>query len=73
MDIDLDLVFDGNLDKPLASNSKSNKLLTENQWLVALNQFIKPAALEFNLILSSHSFRINYITGLLQKKKAFFL
>ena len=32
----------------------------------AINRFMKPAIKEFKLFLSSHSFRINYITRLLR-------
>lgn len=64
--LDIAEVFDNNFDKPLASASVSNKLLASPQWLKSLNEFIKPAQKEFNLVLSSHSFRVNYITSLLR-------
>jgi hypothetical protein len=36
------------------------------QWIRSLNGFIKLAVPKFNLNLSSHSFRVNYITSLLR-------
>ena len=64
--LDIAEVFDSNLQKPLASTSVSNKLLTSAQWVRSLNEFIKPAKKQFNVVLSSHSFRVNYITSLLR-------
>lgn len=64
--LDISQVYANDPDKPLASTSRSNKLLTNDQWLTSLNDFIKPAKSKFHLVLSSHSFRVNYITSLLR-------
>ena len=67
-DIQLDfaIAFAGDTEKPLASGFKSNQLLSGSQWLHSLNDFIRPAQVAFNLVLSSHSFRVHYITSLLR-------
>lgn len=64
--LDIAEVFGDDQTKPLASAYKSNKLLAEDLWVSALNKFIKPAKHHFDLELTSHSFRINYITYLLR-------
>ena len=63
---DIDLVFQQNFEKPLASNAKSNDVLHPTHWISNLNLFIKNAADQFQFKLSSHSFRIHYITHLLK-------
>lgn len=66
VELDISEVFSGgDASKPLGSNRGSNKLLTKARWIDSLNKFIKPAKSKFNLVLSSHSFRVNYITSLL--------
>ena len=41
-------------------------MISTVQWLNSLNKFIEPAESEFHLVLSSHSFRVHYITSLLR-------
>lgn len=65
MQLDISQVYADDPYKPLASTSTSNKLLTNARWIASLNTFIKPARSKFDLVLSSHSFRANYITSLL--------
>ena len=64
--LDFAITFAGDTQKPLASSFKSNQLLSSSRWLHSLNRFIKPAQDAFNLVLSSHSFRVHYITSLLR-------
>ena len=64
--LDIAEVFGDDLNKPLASTSISNNLVTRARWLKSLNDFIKPAKDHFHLVLSTHSFRVNYITSLLR-------
>jgi site-specific recombinase XerD len=40
--------------------------MRQDDWVKIINRFIKPAAEAFDKPLSSHSFRVNYITGLLK-------
>ena len=63
--LDISEVFGHDFNKPLASTNLSNNLLTKARWLKSLNDFIKPAQDHFQLVLSTHSFRVNYITSLL--------
>lgn len=46
---------------------ESKKQMGKDEWVRSINRFMQPAILEFNLILTSHSFRINYVTKLLGK------
>jgi len=64
--LDISQVFANDPEKPLASTYESNKLISTVQWLNSLNKFIEPAESQFNLVLSSHSFRVHYITSLLR-------
>lgn len=64
--LDVDTVFAGNKEKPLASKSNSCDLLTENQWIFSINQFMAVAKKEFHLKISTHSYRINYVTSILR-------
>ena len=64
--LDFAIAFEGDTEKPLASGFKSSQLLSTSQWLQSLNDFIKPAREAFNLVLSTHSFRVHYITSLLR-------
>ena len=63
---DIKQVFGDEESKPLASGQTSNNLVHPNRWLITLNDFIKQATCKFNLKLTSHSFRVNYITSLLR-------
>lgn len=63
--LDISEVFGHDFNKPLASTNLSNNLLTKARWLKSLNDFIKPAQNHFQLVLNTHSFRINYINNLL--------
>nr|NP_689349.1 putative integrase/recombinase protein [Chaetosphaeridium globosum]AAM96636.1 putative integrase/recombinase protein [Chaetosphaeridium globosum] len=49
--------------------TSKGSMVDEHIWLKCINNFIKPAANHFNVKLSSHSFRINYITNLLKVMK----
>ena len=64
--LDISQVFANDPEKPLASTYESNKLISTVQWLHSLNKFIQPAESEFHLVLSSHSFRVHYITSMLR-------
>jgi site-specific recombinase XerD len=48
----------------LGWSERSKNKMTETQWIITLNKFIQPAVKHFGLVLSSHSFRINFITQL---------
>lgn len=65
LNIEIKTVFGDYYNKPLASPQKSRKQIGKDEWVRSINRFIEPAILEFNLILTSHSFRINYVTKLL--------
>lgn len=64
--LDVAIAFAGETEKPLSSGFKSNQLLSSSQWLHSLNDFMRPAQDAFNLVLSSHSFKVHYITSLLR-------
>jgi integrase/recombinase XerD len=64
--IDVERVFGEDNEKMLATPAHSYQEISNTQWLNSLNQFIKLATPNFNLILSSHSFRVNYVTSLLR-------
>lgn len=64
--LDLKAVFGDSENKPLASAQNSVKMMGKDEWVRAINRFMQPAIVKFELILTSHSFRINYITRLLK-------
>jgi transposase InsO family protein/site-specific recombinase XerD len=66
LSFDIERVFRLDDTKPLGSSARSNKVLRNEQWIRTLNNFIKQAVPQFKLVLSSHSFRVNYITSLLR-------
>lgn len=66
LDLDIKTVFGQQYNKPLASADNSTKQIGKDQWIRSINRFMQPAISEFNLNLTSHSFRINYITKLLR-------
>ena len=66
LDLDIQTVFGQQYNKPLASAENSTKQISKDQWIRSINRFMQPAISKFNLILTSHSFRINYITRLLK-------
>lgn len=66
LDLDIQTVFGQQYNKPLASAENSTKQIGKDQWIRSINRFMQPAISKFNLILTSHSFRINYITRLLR-------
>nr|YP_009710009.1 hypothetical protein [Coleochaete scutata]QFU80114.1 hypothetical protein [Coleochaete scutata] len=47
-------------------NSAVGRLVRKDNWIKNINRFMRPASKVFKKTLSSHSFRVNYITRLLQ-------
>nr|AJF36718.1 hypothetical protein [Klebsormidium flaccidum] len=66
LDLDIQTVFRQQYNKPLASAENSTKQISKDQWIRSINRFMQPAISKFNLILTSHSFRINSIPRLLR-------
>lgn len=64
---DLQVVFNGEAMNHLGNSHVKGLQLEGNHWLRSLNKFMLPARQHFGLSLSSHSFRVNYITKLLRK------
>jgi integrase len=59
--------FEGIIDKPLGSPAGRVQLMRQDEWIKTINEGLKPAVTHFQLKLTSHSFRANYITRLLSK------
>jgi site-specific recombinase XerD len=65
--LDIQLVFTNENDLLISNSKNRNIALTPKSWLRCLNNFINIARVHFNMRpLSTHSFRINYITSLLR-------
>nr|YP_009710000.1 hypothetical protein [Coleochaete scutata]QFU80105.1 hypothetical protein [Coleochaete scutata] len=62
---DLELVFN-NSNEWCLGNNRAGRLMRQDDWVKIINRFIKPAAEAFDKPLSSHSFRVSYITALLK-------
>ena len=67
LDLDIQTVFGQQYNKPLASAQNSTKQISKDQWIRSINRFMQPAISKFNLILTSHSFRINSVPKLLRQ------
>ena len=65
IDLDLQTVFGNHKNKPLATAQSSIQIMTKIEWEKAINEFMLPARDKFELVVTSHSFRINYVTKLL--------
>ena len=66
IDLDLQTVFGNDENKPLATAQSSIQIMTKMEWEKAINEFMLPARDKFELVVTSHSFRINYVTKLLR-------
>jgi len=68
LNIDRQTVFSKDNDKLLANSKDNSKTIRPEYWIRSLNKFLNLAKNHFNNIeiLTSHSFRINYITSLLR-------
>lgn len=62
---DLLEAFEGVPGKPLGSRTGSTELMRKDEWIQTRNEALRPAAKQFNLKITTHSFRANYITRLL--------
>lgn len=63
---DLQLVFKDD-DTWCLGNDSNGRLLRSDEWIKIINKYLKPAVHRFGLNLKSHSFRINYVTRLLEE------
>ena len=66
IDLDLQTVFGNDENKLLATAQSSIQIMTKIEWEKAINEFMLPARDKFELVVTSHSFRINYVTKLLR-------